>query len=97
MFFVVGGVLSPVAEEVLFRGVLYGFFRRWGVAAALIASTLLFVAAHRPGSVLPIPQIVGGVLFALAFERTRNLMTPITIHVLGNLGLFVLALLISEG
>ena len=97
LFFLVGGLISPVAEEVLFRGVLYGFFRRWGVAAAMIASTLLFVAAHRPGSVLPVPQIVGGILFAAALERTRNLMTPITIHVLGNLGLFTLALLMPEG
>ena len=26
---IIGGILAPVAEEVVFRGVLYGFFRRW--------------------------------------------------------------------
>jgi membrane protease YdiL (CAAX protease family) len=87
-FFVVGGILGPVAEEVVFRGVLYGFFRRWGVLAALGISTAVFVLLHGGGG---FTQIVGGVLFALAYEREKMLLTPITVHVLGNLALFSLA------
>ncbi len=89
-FFVVGGLLGPVAEELVFRGVLYGFFRRWGVLAALGASTAVFVVLHGGGG---FTQLVGGVLFALAYEREKRLMTPITVHVLGNLALFSLALI----
>jgi membrane protease YdiL (CAAX protease family) len=89
-FFVVGGILGPVAEELVFRGVLYGFFRRWGVLAALGISTAVFVLLHGGGG---FTQIVGGVLFALAYEREKMLMTPITVHVLGNLALFSLALI----
>lgn len=89
-FFVVGGILGPVAEEVVFRGVLYGYFRRWGVMAALGISTAVFVLLHGGGG---FTQIVGGVLFALAYEREKMLMTPITVHVLGNLALFSLALI----
>lgn len=89
-FFVVGGLLGPVAEELVFRGVLYGFFRRWGVLAALGISTAVFVLLHGGGG---FTHIVGGVLFALAYEREKRLMTPITVHVLGNLALFSLALI----
>ncbi len=34
LFFLVAGIIGPVAEEILFRGIIYGFFRRWGVLAA---------------------------------------------------------------
>lgn len=93
VFFLVGGAVAPLAEEVFFRGVLYGFLRRWGVAAALFGSTLLFVAAHPPGLALPWPQAVGGILFAAAYEATGSLATPITIHILGNLAIFGCSLL----
>jgi membrane protease YdiL (CAAX protease family) len=90
LFFLVGGVVAPVAEELFFRGLLYGFFRRWGAAIAVILSTALFALAH-PMRGLPLTQIVGGLLFASAYEVERNLLVPITIHVLGNLAIFALS------
>lgn len=93
LFFLVGGIVAPVAEEVFFRGILYGFFRRWGVVVALVLSTTFFVLPHLGGHGLPITQIVGGLLFAIAYEIEGNLMTPITIHALGNLTIFTISLL----
>ena len=93
IFFLVGGIVAPVAEEVFFRGILYGFFRRWGVVVALVLSTAFFVLPHLGSHGLPITQIVGGVLFAIAYEIEGNLMTPITIHSLGNLAIFAVSLL----
>ncbi|MDX2446732.1 MAG: CPBP family intramembrane metalloprotease [Desulfobacterales bacterium] len=91
-FFAVGGIISPVAEEIFFRGILYGYFRRWGIWAALLLSTTVFVMAHAILHRIPLPQIVGGILFAIAYEKERNLMVPITIHVLGNLAIFTLTM-----
>lgn len=91
-FFVVGGLVAPVAEEVFFRGIIYGFLRRWGVFFALAGTTMVFAAAHSMGSGVPVTQIVGGVVFALAYETGESLMVPMTIHVLGNLALFSLSL-----
>jgi membrane protease YdiL (CAAX protease family) len=87
----IGGILAPVAEEVFFRGVLYGFFRRWGLIVALIVSTLLFVVVHPMGQGIPVIQIVGGIIFAVAYEVEGSLMTPITIHILGNCSLFMIS------
>lgn len=92
-FLVVGGILSPVAEEIFFRGLIYGYFRRWGMWTALLLSTAVFVMAHAIFQWIPLPQIVGGILFAAAYEKEKNLMVPITIHVLGNLAIFTIALL----
>ena len=90
LFFLIGGMISPVAEEIFFRGIIYRFFRRWGVFAAVAISTLAFVLAHPAGSGFPLPQITGGILFAMAYEKEGNLMVPITIHILGNMAIFSL-------
>ena len=92
LFFIVGGLIGPITEEIFFRGVLYGFCRRWGAPAAIILSTLLFVLAHPIFPAIPITQVVGGVLFAVAYEVEKNLITPITIHVSGNVAIFTLSL-----
>ncbi len=92
MFFIAAGFIGPIAEEILFRGIIYGFFRRWGIIYALLGSTLAFVSAHAYLSGVPLPQIAGGLLFALAYELEQDIMVPITIHVLGNLALLSLSL-----
>ncbi len=93
LFFIVGGIIGPVTEEILFRGVLYGFFRRWGDMAAILLSTLAFVLVHLHLPVIPVTQIVGGLLFALAYEVEKNLMVPITLHSLGNMAIFGISLM----
>ena len=92
-FILVGGFISPVAEEVFFRGVVFGYFRRWGFWPALIVSTAAFIAAHLYGNRLPITQAVGGVVFGVAYEKTGSLAAPLTIHVLGNLAIFAVSIL----
>lgn len=92
LYFIVGGGLAPIAEEIVFRGVVFGGLRRLGLAAAVLISTALFAAAH-PGPALPVTQIVGGVVFALAYHKSGSLVAPIVIHCLGNLSIFTLSLL----
>lgn len=91
LLFLIGGVIGPVAEEFFFRGILYGYFRRWGVLPALLLSTASFVLMH-PISPFVLTQTIGGIVFALAYEREKNLLVPITIHVLGNWAIFGLTL-----
>jgi hypothetical protein len=90
MMFLVGGLIGPVAEEIFFRGLVYGYFRRWGFWPALALSTLIFTVLHAGAGAVPIPQIVGGLVFATAYEVEKKLLAPITIHVIGNLALFSL-------
>jgi membrane protease YdiL (CAAX protease family) len=93
MYVIISVFIGPVAEEVFFRGIIYGFFRRWGIIAALIASSLLFILAHSVIRGVPIPQVVGGIVFALAYEIEGSLMVPITIHILGNMAMLIVSLI----
>jgi uncharacterized protein len=91
LFFLVGGFVAPVAEELFFRGILYGFLRRWGIAVALVLSTTAFAITHGIGHGFPLTQVIGGVLFAAAYELEKNLLGPITIHCLGNVAIVAMS------
>jgi membrane protease YdiL (CAAX protease family) len=93
IYYLVGGVLAPIAEEIFFRGMVYGYLRRWGAVVATLGSTLLFVAAHSNLQSIPLPQLIGGLLFAVAYEVEKKLVVPIVIHSAGNIALFSLALI----
>jgi len=88
LFFSVGGVIGPVAEEIFFRGLIFRFFRPWGFIFALCFSTVIFAALHSASAGIPVAQLVGGLLFATAFEFEKNLLVPTIIHILGNLAIF---------
>jgi hypothetical protein len=90
LFFLVGGIVAPAAEEFVFRGLVFGYLRRWSLPAAVLISTALFAAFHLP--TIPVTQVAGGLVFAIAYHTSQSLMTPIVIHVLGNLAIFTLSL-----
>ena len=84
VYFIVGCFIGPFTEEIVFRGVVYGFFRKWGIFFACCISTIIFVLLHHQASMIPFTQITGGILFAISYEQTKQLITPITIHIMGN-------------
>ena len=92
LFFLVGGIISPITEELFFRGVVYGFLRRWGAVPAVILSSLAFALAHMNFTGFLFIQVAGGILFALAYEVEKNLLVPITLHIMGNLAIFSISL-----
>ncbi len=95
IFLTTGAFIGPLAEEIFFRAILYGFLRRWGIVPALVISNLMFVLMHPLAGSIPLPQIVGGIVFTLAYEIKGELSAPVTIHILGNTALFSLSLLVS--
>lgn len=81
-----GIVLVPCAEEVLFRGVVYpGLRRELGPGLAVTASALLFgFAHHRLGREVVIASTIFGVAFALLTEGSGSLWPAVVAHVLVN-------------
>jgi len=78
-------VVAPVLEELLFRGVLYGTLRlRLAPAPATLASAGLFAVAHGYGAVGFASVLMSGVLWAVAYERTRSLLPGMLAHALNN-------------
>lgn len=81
-------VLGPVAEELVYRGILFGSFSRsFSYKAAIVLSTVLFLPGHNLISGLSV--FVVGVLLAWIYWRTDNLAVTMVIHGTINLGTFL--------
>jgi membrane protease YdiL (CAAX protease family) len=79
-------MLTPVLEEIEFRGLLFGTLRsRIGWVPAAIASSILFGLMHPYGSVGKVIAAVHGVIFCCVYERTGSVWAPIITHVVVNL------------
>jgi len=88
------GVAAPVAEELLFRGVILGRLERSaGPVFALIASSVLFAIAHiGSGNVLAmLAPGIAGLLFGGVYLKTRSVTWSIAAHVVSNLATFAIA------
>jgi len=77
-------LLAPVVEELVFRGLLYGWIAgRWGSWPALIVSSLAFAGAHwEPAHVVLVLPL--GLLFGWLRRRTDSLLPSLFSHVVNN-------------
>lgn len=78
-------ILAPIAEEIMFRGIIYTALRRkqqmW---SAMVISSLIFAFAH--GQVIHFGEIfIVGIFLAYLYERTKSLLPSITLHIIMNL------------
>jgi len=83
-------ILAPFSEELMFRGLVYGWLRhRFGVMIGVIGSALLFAGYHF--DLVGFWQYFGiGLVLAIAYERSRSLLVTTAIHGLWN-GWIILA------
>ncbi|MCU0491993.1 MAG: CPBP family intramembrane metalloprotease [Chloroflexaceae bacterium] len=84
LVFLLIAVLVPVAEELLFRGMIYPLLRqRWGVALAVLANAAIFAVFH----VIPVlfPSLfVAGLFLALLRETSKSIVPCILYHGVQN-------------
>ena len=79
-------VWTPMVEEFMFRGVLYGSLRgQFGVAPAALVSGLIFAVAHGYGAAGFASVLWSGIIWAVAYERSRSLWAGIAAHAANNL------------
>ncbi|MGD0744315.1 MAG: CPBP family intramembrane glutamic endopeptidase [Verrucomicrobiota bacterium] len=83
-------VIAPVAEEFIFRGVLYPFVKQLGYPRfAWIGVNFVFALIHMDAAAL-VPLFVLALALTWLYERTDNLLAPITAHSLFNAANLVL-------
>lgn len=85
------GLISPLVEEMLFRGIVYGYLRRFtGIKMAIPISAFLFGAYHMNG-IQGIYGFLMGCLIAFGYEYFGDYKVAVGIHMTAN----VLAYLIT--
>ncbi len=79
------GLVSPVAEEILFRGILYNCMRRLVSARmAIVVSALIFGLYHM-NWVQGVYGFLMGCLIAYAYEYFGSFKVPVLLHMLFNI------------
>ena len=83
--------LGPIAEELLFRGIVLRTLRPWGKQAAILISALVFGLFHGNVVQIPFAFAVGVVLGYVAVEH--SIIWAIVLHIINN---FVVADLMTR-
>lgn len=79
------GIVGPVSEELLFRGVIYGYVRRFfDVKTAIVGSAILFGIYHG-NLVQAVYAVLMGYFIAYGYEYFAQFRVPLLLHVGMNL------------
>ena len=91
LYFFTVVILSPIIEELLFRGLfLRRFNKELNVTLAILISSVLFGVCHNFGGILG--AILFGICVSILYIKSKNILVPIFAHFLNNLLSFLLAL-----
>lgn len=84
------GICSPFAEEILFRGIIYNRMKRiFPKIFSIVISAILFGVFH--GNIVQgIYGTLMGLLITLLYEKYGNFKVPVVVHMVANLGVYVL-------
>lgn len=90
------GLVSPIAEEIIFRGITYNRMKRFfGVVPCVIVTSLLFGGFHAN-----LPQFLYGtcmgVLMALVYEWVKTFAAPLLLHMAANIIVFALSFAVGD-
>ena len=78
------GVVTPIGEEFLFRGVLTTALLRYGALIGVVGGAVLFALFHGMNIVFP-AALVAGLVAGEVFRRSGSIWPGVMVHVMFNL------------
>lgn len=82
------GVFAPLAEEIVFRGLIYNRMKRYfPVAMSVIVCGILFGAYHG-NLVQAVYGAILGIAITCCYEKYKDFAAPVLFHSLANLSVF---------
>lgn len=85
------GIVSPLAEEIVFRGVLYNRMRKYYPVWPAIVVSGLFFGLYHGNLVQGIYGSCLGILMAYLYERTGKFLIPVLFHAVANISVYSIA------
>ncbi len=85
------GLISPLAEEVLFRGIIYNRMKKhYPLPLAILLSSFLFAIYHQ-NIVQGVYAMIMGLLIVFAYYRYNAFLAPVLFHSIANISIYVLS------
>lgn len=78
------GIVTPLGEELLFRGVVANALLRYGPFIGVVGSTVIFALMHGINIIFP-AAVVAGLATAEIFRRSGSVWPAVVVHVVFNL------------
>lgn len=98
LLFIMLCILTPIREELFFRGVVFnGLKTKYNVFASVIVSSLFFAFLHTPNLVVFFMTFFTGILLAIVYQRFKNIWYGVVVHFYINLLPFLLLLSSPHG
>ena len=81
------GIIAPVAEELLFRGIMFENFRKgFPQVAAVIIAAAIFGLLHITGGLLYfVSTFIIGIFACIVVIKTNSIIYPMVIHITNNI------------
>lgn len=78
------GIIIPIVEEIIFRGLIFNRIKfQYNLTSAMLISSVVFGIYH--GNIIQgIYATMLGVCLAYAYNKTKNILIPIFIHISAN-------------
>lgn len=96
IFLFTGFTIWPVVEEFFFRGFLYNALKtRTSLGFAVIIQAVIFSLYHRYDLLGSVSVFLIGIVLAIIYEKSKNLIAPIFMHVIWNAFIMVPMLILS--
>lgn len=82
--FITGVVFAPLIEEFFFRGVVYNFLNRFKSGWFSVLLSAAIFGAYHMDFYQAVYTAVLGIVLALVYQRTKNILYPIAVHMTNN-------------
>lgn len=79
------GIIIPIMEELIFRGLMYKRLRRNRTPIRAMVSSAIFFGLYHGNAVQAIYALCAGVLLAYLYEKYGSIMAPILAHIMMNI------------
>lgn len=82
---IIGGIMAPIVEEILFRGMLLkGLLKKYSIKKSAIVGGIMFSILHLPDIRNVLAIIVGSIIYSFVYAYTRSIVPTIILHMSYN-------------
>lgn len=82
---IIGGILAPIVEEILFRGMLLkGLLKKYSLKKSAIVGGIMFSILHLPDIQNVLAIIVGSIVYSFVYAYTESIVPTIILHMSYN-------------
>lgn len=92
---ILGGLIAPILEELIFRGVIFSrFSKKFGLIVGILLTSFIFAIAHVKINMLG--AFIFSVITCILFKKYNNILVNMAMHFMENIPLILFSMPIGS-